>query len=172
MINAASDQRGSSSRKKFLDSVYNECAPDLLKYVVKLTGGDHHRAEDIVQETLLRAWSKYLSEDKDHIRPWLFRVAKNIVIDEYRKSNSRPSEVELAELEISEPGGFEGILSEVVVSNALKNLSQAHREVLFETFFLGQTTEEASRRLNIPIGTVKSRMYYALKALQRHLVDL
>ncbi|MDQ0808386.1 RNA polymerase sigma-70 factor (ECF subfamily) [Streptomyces sp. B3I7] len=172
MIDASSGPREPFNKKKILDSVYNECAPDLLRYVLKLTGGDHHKSEDIVQEALLRAWSKHLPDDRGHIRPWLFRVAKNIVIDEYRKKNSRPSEVEITELALSESGDFDGTLSEVVVGNALKNLSQAHREVLYETFFLGQTIAEASTRLNIPVGTVKSRMYYALKILKGKLVDL
>ncbi|MFE6946617.1 sigma-70 family RNA polymerase sigma factor [Streptomyces chartreusis] len=152
--------------------MYDEYAPIIFNYVVRLQGGDLHRAEDIVQETLLRYWEKGNPEGELNVRPWLFRVARNLVIDGYRKRMARPQEVdapEIVEWIDSENEAVDRTLSAIVVDEALKCLSLAHRTVLYETFFLGQTTEEAAAALGIPVGTVKSRMFYALRALRTEI---
>ncbi|WP_328760401.1 sigma-70 family RNA polymerase sigma factor [Streptomyces sp. NBC_00271] len=147
---------------------YNEHVPALFTYVCRLVGGDRHKAEDIVQETLLRCWNKFDHEHREVLRPWLFRVARNLVIDGHRKINSRPPEVDGApwlEQEAAEIDEIERMLSAVVVDDALKALSPAHREVLYQTYFVGLTLEEVARALDVPLGTVKSRLYYGLRAL-------
>ncbi|MER6958733.1 sigma-70 family RNA polymerase sigma factor [Streptomyces sp. NPDC000618] len=144
----------------------------LHAYVRRLMGGDALRAEDIVQETLLRCWHVYGAIGNATLRPWMFRVARNLVIDGYRSSKSRPQEIggdlwteyESAELDISE-----GVLTEMMVRGGLAALSVAHRQALVEVYFRGSTLEEAAQSLGIPKGTLKSRVHYGLLALQREL---
>ncbi|WTP19327.1 sigma-70 family RNA polymerase sigma factor [Streptomyces sp. NBC_00191] len=163
------------ARERALRALYEEQADPLYSYVVRLLGGDRHRAEDIVQETLLRCWSKQdLSVGGLLLRPWLFRVARNLVIDGHRRRLARPHEIDgsswLGELS-TEADEIEEMLSSVVVGEALQALSFAHREVLYETYFVGRTTQEAAVALGVPQGTVKSRVYYALRALRLALEE-
>lgn len=153
---------------------YSEHVPALFAYVSRLLGGDRHKAEDIVQETLLRCWTKYGTNDSSMLRPWLFTVARNLVIDGHRKALARPHEVDGAawlEQDAVELDDIERMLSAVIVTDALKALSLAHREVLYETYFLGKTVEEAAQSLGIPPGTVKSRIFYGLRALRLALEE-
>ncbi|RSM88428.1 RNA polymerase subunit sigma-70 [Streptomyces sp. WAC 01325] len=140
----------------------------LTSYVTRLLGGDRYRAEDIVQETLTRCWLKFGLNDHAMLRPWLFTVARNLVIDSHRKSQARPQEVDGAwlEQEASEFDHIEQRLSSVVVMEALKGVSLAHREVLYSAYYLGKSVEETSRDLDIPPGTVKSRLYYGIRSLR------
>jgi len=61
------------------------------------------------------------------------------------------------------------VLQSMTVSDALRELSQSHREILIETYFRGRTVPEAAEKLNLPLGTAKSRVYYALRALRTAL---
>src|SRR6266511_5930538 len=72
-----------------------EHTPALLRYVLGLCARDRYVAEDIVQETLLRAWqnSATLAARRGSVRPWLFTVARNIVVDRHRARRARPVEV-------------------------------------------------------------------------------
>lgn len=156
-------------------ALYDEQVDALFSYVVRLLGGDRHRAEDIVQETLLRCWSRQdLGLGNGQLRPWLFRVARNLVVDDHRSRRARPHEIDgtewLADVCV-DADGIEELLSSVVVGDALRALPPAHREVLYETYFLGRTTREAARALDVPQGTVKSRAYYALRALRLALAE-
>ncbi|MEV0185793.1 sigma-70 family RNA polymerase sigma factor [Streptomyces sp. NPDC050625] len=164
---------GTEEREQALIAKCTEHVPALLAYVCRLLGGDRHKAEDIVQETLLRCWCKYRSGE-DMLRPWLFTVARNLVIDGHRKKLVRPQEVDGAawlDLEACELDHIERMLSAVVVSEALKALSPLHQGVLHQTYYLGKTVEETAETLGIPVGTVKSRIFYALRALRLALQE-
>ncbi|MEU8677808.1 sigma-70 family RNA polymerase sigma factor [Streptomyces sp. NPDC048560] len=163
------------SKERGVRALYEEQANPLYAYVLRLVGGDRHRAEDIIQETLLRCWSKQdLSLDASQLRPWLFRVARNLVIDGHRRRLARPCEIDgsnwLREMS-ADADEIENVLSSVVVGEAFKALSESHREVLYETYFVGRTTQEAAVALAIPHGTVKSRVYYALRSLRLALEE-
>ncbi|MGW2051736.1 sigma-70 family RNA polymerase sigma factor [Streptomyces sp. NPDC001858] len=163
---------GSAEEERTLLTAHREHLPALLSYVCRLLGGDRHEAEDIVQETLIRCWHKYGSRDESMLRPWLFTVARNLVIDSHRRSEARPHQVDGAawlDQEASELDHIERMLSSVVVAEGLKTLSEAHYSVLYETYFLNKTLEDTARTLAVPVGTVKSRLFYGLRALRHAL---
>src|SRR5437868_10498820 len=82
--------------EELMRALYREHAGPLLAYVLRLVAGDRHRAEDVVQETLLRAWrnTEQLNRATGSLRPWLVTVARRIVIDGHRSRRSRPREVD------------------------------------------------------------------------------
>jgi len=135
---------------------------------------DQASADDIVQETFIRAWRHLpqLRGDGRPVRPWLFRVARNLLTDADRAARSRPVTVPASSAEgPADDSGLGQVLDRQLVSDALQHLSPAHRTVLVETFYHGGTTAAVARRLGIPGGTARSRLHYALHALREHLQD-
>jgi RNA polymerase sigma-70 factor (ECF subfamily) len=154
--------------------LYDEHAGPLLMFVLRLTGGDRQRAEDIVQETLLRAWRnahRLGAQGQQSLRPWLVTVARRIAIDDHRSVSARPPETYDRELESfpSTADDTDRVLQLMTVTDSLRTLSQSHREILVETYFRGRTVPEAAEVLGLPLGTAKSRVYYALRALRTAL---
>ncbi len=149
-------------------TLYEEHGRSLLAYATRLTG-DRAAAEDVVQETLVRAWrhASTLTEDRGSVRGWLLTVARNIVTDRARARAARPAEV--AESPTSPPierDHSDTVVDTMVVLDALDQVSPEHRDVLVEIYYRGRSVTEAARVLGIPPGTVKSRTYYALRALR------
>jgi RNA polymerase sigma-70 factor (ECF subfamily) len=104
--------------------------------------------------------------------PWLATVARRIVIDTKRRGKARPTETGDSMLEnVPVNDTTEELLRKMVVAEALQTLSPAHREVLNETILRDRTVNQAAEILGIPAGTVKSRVYYALKALRLVLAE-
>jgi RNA polymerase sigma-70 factor, ECF subfamily len=162
------------SEDDLVRALYQEHGRSLYGYVVRLTSGDRQWAEDIVQETLFRAWrsADKLGDDPSSLRPWLFTVARRLVIDGQRSKKARPQEVGAQPLEVlPAPDELDRTLSSMTVMDALQSLSAAHREVLVETYYQGRTVAEAAERLGVPVGTVKSRVYYALRSLRLALEE-
>ena len=154
--------------------LYREFGGALFGHVLHLTGNDRQWAEDVVQETLVRAWrnADRLDREPGMLRAWLYTVARRIVIDGRRSHSARPKEVDPAPLEAMPiPDGSEKSLSAMVVADALQGLSPEHREALAETYLRDRTVNEAAAVLGVPPGTVKSRVYYALRALRQQLRD-
>jgi RNA polymerase sigma-70 factor (ECF subfamily) len=166
--------RGDAAGEESLRALYDQHAPVLLAYAMRLTEGDRAKAEDIVQETLVRAWRHLdrLDEEDRPVRPWLFTVAQRLAIDAHRARLARPPEVGAAALEsvpvLDEIGHT---LDRIVVVDALDSLSREHRAVIVETYYRGRSVAEAARVLGVPEGTVKSRCYYALRALKLALAE-
>ena len=153
--------------------LYSHHAKALHGYVQKFCP-DRASADDIVQETFIRAWRHLpqLSADDRPVRPWLFRVARNLLIDANRAARARPMTVqEQAAGEVGTDSGLEEILDRQLVSAALRHLSPAHQTVLVETFYRGGTVATVARELGIPHGTARSRLHYALDALRKQLQE-
>ncbi|PRZ40535.1 RNA polymerase sigma-70 factor (ECF subfamily) [Antricoccus suffuscus] len=154
-------------------ALHDEHAPALMSYALRLSGGDQGRAEDIVQETLLRAWRRpaVLDQSQRSARGWLYTVAHNVAIDQWRGRKARPEILGQDHLE-SAIDGTDEIVQAWVVRDALSRLSAAHREVLVECYFAGRTVTQAAARIGVPAGTVKSRLHYALHALRLILNEM
>jgi RNA polymerase sigma-70 factor (ECF subfamily) len=154
-----------------LRALHDEHADALSSYVVGLTGGHRDKAQDIVQETLLRAWRNpaVLEHVGGSARGWLFTVAKHIVIDDWRSASRRPRVVtdQLPEQTVQDMG--QQIVDREVVMAALRKLSTEHQQVVFECYFRDASVAEAAKTLGVPRGTIKSRTHYALHALRREL---
>jgi RNA polymerase sigma factor (sigma-70 family) len=162
---------GAASDDAVVTELYRRYRGPLLLFVLRLTAGDRQQAEDIVQETMVRAWreARRLDLSEPSLMPWLATVARRIVIDEHRRKRARPPEIGGAEVVDKAPVAAdetESLLRKVVVVEALQAISPAHREVLNETILRDRTVNQAAELLGIPVGTVKSRVYYALKALR------
>ena len=155
-------------------ALYAKYREPLMTFVLRLTGGDTHHAEDVVQETMIRAWreARRLDLDEASLMPWLTTVAKRIVIDDHRRKRARPAEAG-DEMIPHQPVDDDtaATLQRLMVTEALKELSAAHREVLNETILRDRTVNQAAQVLGLPVGTVKSRVYYALRALQVVLTE-
>ena len=153
--------------------LYSHYAKALRGYVGQFCP-DQASADDIVQETFIRAWRHLpqLSADDRPIRPWLYRVARNLLIDANRAAQARPVSVpEQPAEEIGTDSGMEAVLDRQLVSAAIQHLSPAHQSVLVETFYRGGTMAAVARELGIPHGTARSRLHYALDALRQHLEE-
>lgn len=153
--------------------LHDEHAPALWRFCLRLVDNDPGHAEDVVQETLLRAWRHrdVLESRPPAMRAWLFTVARNIVIDEWRSARSR-RETPVADVPDDGSDDTDQILLSWVVADAFTRLSQDHRQVLLECYYRGRSVAETARLLGVPEGTVKSRTHYALRALKLALEEM
>lgn len=156
-----------------LESLYREHGPAVLTFFLAYTGGDRHWAEDVLQETMLRAWrhATELDVDQRSLRPWLFTVARRIAIDGIRRRRARPTDVDLTLLDAAVPAA-DDTLRAVIVAAAVNELPRPHCAVITELYLCGRSTRDTATRLDIPLGTVKFRAHYALRRLRLTLVDL
>ncbi|MFD5256471.1 sigma-70 family RNA polymerase sigma factor [Streptomyces bobili] len=156
-------------REGFVAAVYEHHATALLRYGVRLTSGDWHRAEDFFQEAAVRAWKHFSATPTDPltIRPWLFTVVRNLSIDHHRNRAIRPPETHTTDdLDIPVEDAVDRVLTTQIVLGALDELSPTHREVITLLHHHGYTVAQAAEHLNVPAGTVKSRSHYALRTLR------
>ncbi|WP_257155537.1 sigma-70 family RNA polymerase sigma factor [Streptomyces sp. Ru87] len=156
----------------FLRKLYEEHGGPLLRFAARLLNGDWHRAEDILQETAMRAWRHFgtPAPPADDLRPWLYTVVRNLVIDDYRARRSRPQEVgDEAMAGLHTGDEFDHALTAQLLAEAVDGLAAHQREVLLHLYYVGHSVAETSRVLGIPPGTVKSRSFYAIRRLRETL---
>ena len=154
-----------------ITQLYRDNAAFVLSYLTRMLN-DRHLAEDVLQETMLRAWRHCgeFSEEKGSVRGWLIKVAHNIAMDKIRMRRARPAEV----AEDSAPEALvedhaDAVVTSLHVRGVLGRLGPGHREVVEQVYLNGCTAREAALRLGIPVGTAFSRSHYALAFLRREL---
>lgn len=158
-------------RAELLRAIHDAHGQVLLRYVLRLTRGERAFAEDVVQESLLRLWRKpeLLERCSDGVRAWLFTVARNQVIDD-RRSARYARELQMDSVpERSSPDEIGPAFDKWILSDALMSLSADHRVVIVRAYYLGQTVATIAEYEQIPEGTVKSRLHYALHDRKRAL---
>jgi RNA polymerase sigma-70 factor (ECF subfamily) len=161
---ALSDERG-------VREAYAAHAGELYGFAVRSLG-DTGLAEEAVQETFLRAWRAGSRFDPQiaSLRTWLFAILRNVVIDLGRARASRPAVAEGGIEPAVEP--FEEALLSWQVEEAMRRIGEQHRRVLVETYYRGRPYAEVAQELGVPEGTVKSRVYYGLRALRVALEEI
>lgn len=150
-----------------LRALHDQHAAALWRYAVRLTR-DPQLSEDVVQEALLRAWKApdILAQDESSARGWLFTVVRNLVFDHQRSARSR-RELSSGELPDAATGDHtDAVLDTWLVTDALAQLSIEHRAVIVHAYYGRRSVADIAAALDIPPGTVKSRMHYGLRALR------
>jgi len=156
-----------------MQAIFTANARPLRQFLLRQTHGQAEAADDLLQETMLRAWRKMdeLPEGDESIRRWLFTVARNLAIDAARAKLSRPVEVcgEDVTWVRSTEDTFEGLLDRATLREALLQLTPEHRTVLVALYYRDASVAEASEGIGIPEGTVRSRSFYALRTVREIL---
>lgn len=155
-----------------LRAAYAAHGPEIYRFALRGLG-DVGLAQDAVQETFLRAWQSASRYDPAlaSLRVWLFAIARNVLIDLHRR-RSKMSWASVTKEGANEDGGpvvtdaTEAVLARAVVQEALGRLSADHREVIVETYLRGRSYDELAAESDVAAGTLRSRMFYALKALR------
>ncbi len=169
---AESGDAAAGDRDAELRRLHDAHAGAVWRYVVHLTG-DRAAADDTVQETLLRAWRtpRILEQDPSTTRSWMFTVARHLVIDDYRSARRR-HELTVDELpERAVEDRTDALFEALLIEEALASLSYDHRAVIVRAYYGGRSVAEVARELDIPEGTVKSRLHYGLRSLRLALQE-
>jgi RNA polymerase sigma-70 factor, ECF subfamily len=162
---------GALNRERDVREAYAAHAGELYGFAVRSLG-DSGLAEEAVQETFLRAWRAGDRFDPQigSLRTWLFAILRNVVIDLGRARASRPRLAEGGDEQSVEP--IDEALLAWQLEEAMRRIGEQHRRVLVETYYRGRPYGEVAEELGVPEGTVKSRVYYGLRALRVALEEI
>ena len=135
--------------------------------------GDTGAAEEVVQETFIRAWRARDRFDAElgSLRTWLFAIEKRVVIDVARSRAARRTEPLEVDVAVGDDD-VERALTGWQVEEAVRRLRPEHRQVLVETYYKGRSGREVAIELGVPEGTVRSRLFYALRSLRLTLDEM
>jgi len=159
-----------------LRGVYDDHASELFSFALRSLR-DRGLAEEVVQEAFVKAWRsrEKFDEGRGSLRTWLFAITRNLIIDAVRARNSRPAAAKSPEnrreTEAAEDHS-EAALRGMLVSEALESLSEDHRFVINEIYYRGRKYSEVAEEIGVPPGTLRSRVYYALKSLRLVLEEM
>jgi RNA polymerase sigma-70 factor (ECF subfamily) len=162
---------GALSQERDVRAAYSAHAGELYGFAVRSLG-DAGLAEEAVQETFLRAWraGERFDPEIGSLRTWLFAILRNVVIDLGRARAVRPTVAEEGIEPTVEP--LDDALLAWQVEEAMRQIGEQHRQVIVETYYRGRPYAEVAAELGVPEGTIKSRVYYGLKALRVVLEEM
>lgn len=145
-----------------------------LRGLVRRIAGSDALVDEAVQETLLRVWRNAARFDPQRatVATFAFAIARNVVTDLWRRAQVRPvSAGGVAEETVTARDDVDPMLTGLLVRDALAGLSAEHRQVIELGYYQGMRQNEVAERLQIPIGTVKTRTFYALRHLRAQLAE-
>jgi RNA polymerase sigma-70 factor (ECF subfamily) len=145
-------------------------AVDRLYAIARLMLHDAELAEDATQDALVRAWRDLPTlRDVERFDAWLYRVIVRACTDIGRHRQRWRAEITTLPTEPSEPDGASAIADRDQLERGLRRLTEAQQSILVLTHYVGLTPTEVAEALDIPVGTAKSRLHYALDALRAAL---
>ncbi|WP_225874017.1 sigma-70 family RNA polymerase sigma factor [Terrihabitans soli] len=156
--------------------LFGHFAPRLKAFLMR-AGADAAAAEDFAQEAMLIVWHKASLYDPARAAPssWIFTIARNLRIDTLRRNRYAPRDIDPSDLPdapLQPDAAFDGSEGARRVRAALAALPEEQRKVLLLSYFSDLAHGEISRRLDMPLGTVKSRLRLAVARLRETLGDL
>lgn len=163
-----------------ISAAYAAHGAELYRFALRGLG-DAGAAQDVVQETFLRAWRAADRFDSDvaSLRVWLFAIARNTMISHARAVNARPWDATAVDATVAdtEPGSVQDdftdrLLHAWVVEEALQRISEEHRTAIIETHLKERPYSEVAAENGIPVGTLRSRVFYGLKALRAAMDEM
>jgi RNA polymerase sigma-70 factor, ECF subfamily len=160
------DRTGASLR-----TLYRRHADELYGYVYRGLG-DREAVEEVVQDVFTTVWRRAQTYDPERgsFRTWMYRIARNAVIDRRRRASVRPRLPRSADQPADEPGELDESIEQAALrwqlAAALTRLTPEHREVLRLAHYEGMTMREIAAAKDLPVGTVKSRAWYAMQSLR------
>jgi len=155
--------------KKALTLLYSNYAEALFGVALKITR-DEALAKDALQESFIKIWKNSHKYDpkKAKLFTWLYRITRNTAIDKLRSFNNRNSrEVQIENSNVYSIATNSLNLDVMDLKQHVEKLDQKYKTVLNALFFEGMTQQEASDELDIPLGTIKSRLKIALRELKK-----
>ncbi|WP_433657396.1 sigma-70 family RNA polymerase sigma factor [Nocardia sp. CA-128927] len=137
--------------------------------------GDSGLAEQAVQESLLRAWRScaFFDDTRGSVRTWLLAILRNVIIDMVRARAARPGDTgwdevgELSDVRYAHPDFSDGLVDGLLVAELLALLPDPQREAVVEVILRDRAYQEVADDIGVPVGTVKTRVHYALRSLRR-----
>lgn len=161
--------RAAATGNGFLAALHAEHREPLLRFTRRLLPRDPHRAEDVVQECMFRAWrnSGILTAEGAKVRSWLFTVARNLIVDWARRDTARPVVFGDDDFDLL-PGGSDfadEVVERCVVEEGMAQLTEMQREALDQVYRQDRTRQRAAAVIGVPVGTVKSRVHHATIAM-------
>lgn len=160
-------------------AAYLRYGPEIYRFVLRGLG-DPGAAQDVTQETFLKAWRNADRYDPAlaTLRVWLFGIARNTMIDHARASGARPWHQHLVDptsaqaMAGSTADPTDLLLESWIVEEALRRIAEHHREAIVQTHLRERPYAEVAGELGIPVGTLRSRVFYGLRALREAMDEM
>jgi RNA polymerase sigma-70 factor, ECF subfamily len=155
-----------------LEELYDRYARRLYALGLRLLGSQG-LAEELVQETFVRLWqqARRFDPERGSVGTFVFAIARRLAIDLRRRQSVRPTEVELPEDQATSSDQVEALIDSLTIRDALQLLTPRHREVLELYLVEGRKQTEIAELLDLPVGTVKTRTYHAVRAFRLALEE-
>ena len=152
---------------------FSELAPalgDRLYAVARRILRNRDVAADVTQQTLVKAWRDLPAlRELDRFEAWTYRLVVNACFDELRRRQRAEPALTLLDNDVVIPDVQLSVADRDQLDRAFERLSPAHRAVIVLTYYLDYTAEEVSTTLGVPVGTVRSRLHYARRAMRATL---
>ena len=140
---------------------------DRLYAIARLVLRDSDRAEDAVQETLVRCWRDLPSlREVVKFDAWLRRLLMRAITDEFRRARSHRASIAVLRFEPTTADASSDVVVREQLDTGFRRLSIEHRAIVVLRLYLGLSIEESAVALGIPVGTAKSRLHYATEAMR------